>query len=308
MRRAVFHLPRTLSPDWMLTKTMQWKSKDWMVTKGKVSFSSIQSVRCHLDAISSQSADNVIIRRTIFRQFQSIKNRHNINERILVERTCSAAIGDDKTFPSVVSRLKKLEKNRESDDINDVMSKATKLAEIFFGLASLPNMKEKMVENINTFLNFFDVLDKPSEFNQLLMKMKELCLADEATYFLLIRHEMKTASWREGLKLVENMKESGLGVHARTYHFIILNAVRSGDYKDALSIMQEMKSFQNIFHDDFYKLLVDTAAAKGKEADHFLLEALNLLQDTGFVLGPKSFGSIRKWFERQEPIFPFVVN
>ena len=205
---------------------------------------------------------------------------------------------DSDLFRDIISRFKCLEKNPTSDDVADVISKSEKFIDIFTGLAALPDVKDRMVENLNTILNFYDVLDSSYHFKKLLSQMKLQCLANETTYFLYIRHEMKTKSWVDGLRIVENMKKNRIEIHARTYYHIILNAVRAGDMTDALKIMLEMKKLQYIFHDEFYKLVFELALASPRGTQNFVYSALDLLKDTGYILGPKSFGSLKRWFDK----------
>ena len=216
----------------------------------------------------------------------------------IVQKSPKESLSGEESFQSILSRFKKLEKDAKADDIDDVTTKSKQLVELFLSLATMPSMKDKMVENINTILNFYDSLDRKCEFDELASKMKSLCIANETTYYLNIRQQMKTGSWVDGLKIVENMKNNGIEIHARTYHHIILNAFRAGDHKHALMAMQNMKTLQKIFHDDFYKVLIDTAIDKQKESKDFIFASLDLLKDTGFTLGPKSFGTLKRWFER----------
>lgn len=234
-------------------------------------------------------------RHTLCRSFATIKCHQYLGQKVSDLNPTMDRL-DEGSFQSVISKFKRLQKNSNSENIDAVMKNANQLVEIFLNLATVPNMKEIMVENMNTLLNFFDLLERESEFDQLEEKMNSLCFANEATCFLVIRHQMKTKSWRDGLKQIEIMKRKGIEVHARTYHYIILNAIRSGDLTDALIIMKEMKTLEIVFHDGFYKLLLDTALSKGKP--NFVFEILDLLKDTGFVLGTKSFGSIKSFFEK----------
>ena len=272
------------------------------VRSKKVPFQSVMSKQVYLETFfPSYLRNSGYVCQTSRRSYSnSVTNKDNkdLSEKVQHTNISNVDNSDDDSFRNIIYRFKKLEKDSKSDDIDDVISKAEKLTEVFLGLTALPNVREKMVENLNTILNFYDLLDASCDFNKLVSQMKSLLIANETTYYLYIRHQMKTRPWVDGLQTVETMKKKGIDIHARTYYHIILNALRTGNQTDALAMMQEMKELQNVFHDDFYKLLFDTAFAMPRETQSFVFSSLDLLKDTGFVLGPKSFGSLKRWFER----------
>jgi len=235
--------------------------------------------------------------RRFYSNFTVLSNGRDLNEKMRHECASKSSNADSDSFRHLITRFKKLEKNPNSDSIEDVVIKAEKVARVFLGLTNMPNMKNTMIENLNTMLNFYDRLELSSEFNKLLLQMQSLLIANETTYFLYIRHHMKTKPWKDGLQIVENMKKNGIEIHARTYYHIILNALRAGDLQDAIAMMQSMKDLQKMFHDEFYKLLFDTAFGNQKKTKDFVFNCLDLLKDTGYVLGPKAFGSLKRWFE-----------
>ena len=236
--------------------------------------------------------------RRFYSNFTAFSTGRDLNEKMKHECTSKSNNCDSDTFRNIITRFKKLEKNPNSDRIEDVVIEAEKVAKVFLGLTAMPNMKDTMIENLNTILNFYDLLGISNEFNKLLLQMQSLVIANETSYFLKIRHHMKTKSWKDGLQIVESMKKIGVEIHARTYYYIILNALKAGNHQDAIAMMHKMKDLQKAFHDEFYKLLFDTALDNQKKTQDFVFDCLDLLKDTGYILGPKAFGSLKRWFQR----------
>ena len=205
---------------------------------------------------------------------------------------------DSDSFRMVVQKFKNLELKSNPVILKEAFNESQNLVDIFINMTSLPDLRDKMIENLNTFLNFYDIFGGGKEFYKLSSKMKSYCLANEGTYYLIIRHETRINSWKDGLKILENMESIGIEPHARTFHHIILNAVKEGDLDDALGLLKQMRKIETVFHDQFYGSLIDTALEKREATKSFVLSVFGLLINTGFTVGPKTFGSAKRWFER----------
>ncbi|XP_065064204.1 mitochondrial ribonuclease P catalytic subunit-like [Rhopilema esculentum] len=204
---------------------------------------------------------------------------------------------DSDSFRVVVQKFRNLELKPNPVILKEAYNESRNLVDIFINMTSLPDLRDKMIENLNTFLNFYDIFGGENEFYKLSSKMKSYCIANEATYYLIIRHETRINTWKDGLKILENMESIGIEPHARTFHHIILNAVKEGDLNDALGLLKQMRKIETVFHDQFYGSLIDTALEKGEGTRSFVLSVFDSLINTGFTVGPKTFGSAKRWFE-----------
>ena len=205
---------------------------------------------------------------------------------------------DLKTFAALIRKFKQLERQPNHIDLLKELKTAKRLEDLFLEKASMDSLKIQMVENLNAILNFYDIFNSQEHFANLVAKMESHELVNEATYFLIIKNEAKRGPWQNGLNIINTMKEKNVELHARTYQHVIIKAVQSKDLDDALTLLKEMKKLEFIFHDEFYGSLIYAAMEKGGKNRKFVLKILDHLENTGFVLGAKSFGAFQEWFKR----------
>ena len=241
---------------------------------------------------------------------QLINYRRASNGGTLIEEDSQMtdSVLDLKTFAALIRKFKQLERQPNHSDLLKELKTAKTLEDFLLKKASMGSLKIQMVENLNAILNFYDIFNAQENFANLVAKMESHKLVNEATYFLIIKNEAKRGPWQNGLNIINTMKEKNIELHARTYQHVIIKAVQSGDFNDALTLLQEMKKLEYIFHDEFYGSLIYAAMEKDGDNRKFVLKILDHLENTGFVLGAKSFGAFQEWFKRLSFSFLYLMD